>query len=235
MVLKRQDIGPRSTGRTFADSPPPPPGTRSRIGVRVLTGADVRRVFGGERGIFGVPVGGSNRDPRPEMRPVPSVPAVRKPATANKAVKVHRKVAGAQPTPPQKVAVKPARDFMPAPAGPRVMIPATQPTEEKTMDLGQLGGKAIDAYLQYKLGSRAAPAPMIAPPQVQPVFWGGSEGDDNQDGWDIMADLAGLNKPKRRRRRRRLATLSDIRDLAALKSVLGNGEAFKTWIATHPS
>jgi hypothetical protein len=27
--------------------------------------------------------------------------------------------------------------------------------------------------------------------------------------------------------------VSDIADLAALKSILGNGDAFKTWIATH--
>lgn len=38
-------------------------------------------------------------------------------------------------------------------------------------------------------------------------------------------------KPKRRRRR--LATHSDIKDLAALKSVLGSGKAFDTWIATR--
>lgn len=37
----------------------------------------------------------------------------------------------------------------------------------------------------------------------------------------------------RRKRRSRLATVSDIKDLAALKSVLGNGKAFETWIATH--
>ena len=36
-----------------------------------------------------------------------------------------------------------------------------------------------------------------------------------------------------RRRRKRLASASDIKDLASLKAVLGNGDAFKTWIATH--
>lgn len=44
-----------------------------------------------------------------------------------------------------------------------------------------------------------------------------------------------LGKKKKRRRRRRLATVSDIRDLAALKSILGGGQDLKTWIATHPS
>lgn len=38
---------------------------------------------------------------------------------------------------------------------------------------------------------------------------------------------------KSRRRRKRLATQSDLKDLAALKGILGSGEAFKVWIATH--
>lgn len=40
-------------------------------------------------------------------------------------------------------------------------------------------------------------------------------------------------KCKTRKRRRRLATQSDIRDLAALKSILGGGKAFDSWIATR--
>jgi len=43
----------------------------------------------------------------------------------------------------------------------------------------------------------------------------------------------GYMKRKTRRRRKRLATPSDLKDLAALKGVLGGGEAFKVWIATH--
>jgi len=43
----------------------------------------------------------------------------------------------------------------------------------------------------------------------------------------------GMMKKKVRRRRKRLATPSDLKDLAALKGVLGGGEAFKVWIATH--
>ena len=37
----------------------------------------------------------------------------------------------------------------------------------------------------------------------------------------------------KRRRRRRLASQSDIKDLSALKGVLGGGKAFELWIATH--
>jgi hypothetical protein len=37
----------------------------------------------------------------------------------------------------------------------------------------------------------------------------------------------------KRRRRKALATQSDLRSLAALKGVLGQGKAFEVWIATH--
>lgn len=44
---------------------------------------------------------------------------------------------------------------------------------------------------------------------------------------------AGKWLKKTRRRRKRLATTSDIKDLAALKAVLGGGKAFDTWIASR--
>jgi len=50
---------------------------------------------------------------------------------------------------------------------------------------------------------------------------------------EIAAVAATCAKVKSRRRRRRLATHSDIKDLAALKAVLGSGKAFDTWIATR--
>lgn len=51
---------------------------------------------------------------------------------------------------------------------------------------------------------------------------------------DEVAVIAGAaSRVKCRRRRRRLATHSDIKDLAALKAVLGSGKAFDTWIATR--
>ena len=89
------------------------------------------------------------------------------------------------------------------------------------MDLGSLLGKSIDYYAQYKLAGMQQPT--VA---AQPAFLG-LEGD--------MPFVDFVEKPKRRRRRRRLATTTDIRDLAALQGVIGKGEAFKTWIATHPS
>lgn len=38
---------------------------------------------------------------------------------------------------------------------------------------------------------------------------------------------------QKRRRKSRLATRSDLKDLAALKGVLGQGKLLETWIATH--
>lgn len=42
-----------------------------------------------------------------------------------------------------------------------------------------------------------------------------------------------IREAKSRRRKRRLASMSDIKDLAALKNILGGGKAFDTWIATR--
>lgn len=51
-------------------------------------------------------------------------------------------------------------------------------------------------------------------------------------GWSSAANGYVLKK-KRRRRRKMLATPSDLKQLAALKGVLGQGKAFETWIATR--
>ena len=50
---------------------------------------------------------------------------------------------------------------------------------------------------------------------------------------EILIAAQAASKVKCRRKRRRLATHSDIKDLAALKAVLGSGKAFDTWIATR--
>jgi len=52
--------------------------------------------------------------------------------------------------------------------------------------------------------------------------------------WNPSANCgAGKWQKKSRRRRRRLATHGDLKDLAALKGVLGGGKVFEVWIATH--
>ena len=50
---------------------------------------------------------------------------------------------------------------------------------------------------------------------------------------EVAVIASAASRVKCRRRRRRLATHSDIKDLAALKAVLGSGKAFDTWIATR--
>jgi len=52
--------------------------------------------------------------------------------------------------------------------------------------------------------------------------------------WDPRANCgAGKWITKRRRRHRNLATRGDIRDLSALKGVIGQGKLLEAWIATH--
>ena len=52
--------------------------------------------------------------------------------------------------------------------------------------------------------------------------------------WNPSANCgAGKWQKRSRRRRKRLATMGDLKDLAALKGVLGGGKAFEVWIATH--
>jgi len=52
--------------------------------------------------------------------------------------------------------------------------------------------------------------------------------------WNPAANCGqGKWQKRTRRRRKRLATQGDLKDLAALKGVLGGGKAFEVWIATH--
>lgn len=72
--------------------------------------------------------------------------------------------------------------------------------------------------------------------QVGGVFMG--ENGNGTTKTEVTIDNAtgkcvAVRKCKSRKRKRRLATLSDIKDLAALKQVLGGGKAFDTWIATR--
>lgn len=99
------------------------------------------------------------------------------------------------------------------------------------MDLGNILGDLLTQAGSAAIAREFAPDrnnPLI-PDLIEYGLAGPKvEGRLNADGSITDAKLC-----KRRRRRKRLATVSDIRDLAALKNILGNGEAFKTWIATH--
>lgn len=122
-------------------------------------------------------------------------------------------------------------------------IVATTPTTtgNGSMDLGQLITDLGGQYIQARYGAPATQTgvyypPVQATPALAPAVAGGiglAAGElydyfMNEDG-----TMGARKKCKKRRRRKRLATVSDIADLAALKSILGNGDAFKTWIATH--
>lgn len=104
----------------------------------------------------------------------------------------------------------------------------TKSTGSKSMDLGALLTDLGTAYIQTKY---AQPA-VQAQPALSLPGWGDVVEFFDESTGNVVQMPAGQKK-RCRRRRRRLATTSDIKDLAALKAVLGNGEAFKTWIATH--
>jgi len=110
-----------------------------------------------------------------------------------------------------------------------------------SMDLGQLITDLGGQYIQARYGE---PAPTYTPyqgpiqttPALAPAVAGGiglAAGELYDYFMNADGTMTARKKCKKRRRRKRLATVSDIADLAALKSILGNGDAFKTWIATH--
>jgi len=121
----------------------------------------------------------------------------------------------------------------PVAAGPILTGPMqtmTGPTGRgETMDLGAL---ITDLGTQY-IRTRYAPQPTVQPVLNAPFI---PDAVEQFAPWfeDGAGNLVAMPQKKRcRRRRRRLATKSDLGDLAALKAILGNGEAFKAWIATH--
>lgn len=105
------------------------------------------------------------------------------------------------------------------------------------MDLGNIIGTLAGGYrdIQIAKASNATIPPQFRGPVTQAFLPTWSDAveyfTDPVTGETVAARKAEC-KPKRRRRRR-LATKSDLSDLAALKGILGSGEAFKVWIATH--
>lgn len=88
---------------------------------------------------------------------------------------------------------------------------------------------AVYQPVNYNPGSGVAPiapGPMPLPGAVMPT---------TADCGPVMIfnSKTGKWSKKRKRRRRQLATRSDIRDLSALKGVLGLGKNLEVWIATH--
>lgn len=106
--------------------------------------------------------------------------------------------------------------------------------------IGGLGGAYIDARYSPTPSYASPFGPIAATPafgvpfvDIIPEANGGACADKNMV-WNPSANCGqGKWQRKSRRRRKRLATQGDLKDLAALKGVLGGGKAFETWIATH--
>lgn len=109
--------------------------------------------------------------------------------------------------------------------------------------LGQIAGLAGPASpLQYfapptqTFAPTTGPvAPALPPPTGVSTMQTGCKPKAYEIVTTVHADGTTTTKQrcKTRKRRRRLATTSDIRDLAALKSILGGGKVFEAWIATR--
>jgi hypothetical protein len=140
-----------------------------------------------------------------------------------------------------------------AATGPGKLEPLVQEgTQTMSLDLGNLLGTLGSSYIQARYGGPRVPQVMaptiraqgpqagVAAQPVDTLFEMGQEGYDyffgnGQAPKNMTIDpVTGRLCKKQRRRRKRLATTSDIKDLAALKSVLSPAD-LKTWIATHPS
>ncbi len=150
-----------------------------------------------------------------------------------------------------------------AATGPGKLEPLVQEgTQTMSLDLGNLLGNLGSQYISARWGTQQAPTTIMpgAPYGNQPIVAQGPRAgiaptpalagpnlmDLGQQGYDYffgdstvpknmtIDPVTGRLCKKQRRRRKRLATTSDIKDLAALKSVLSPAD-LKTWIATHPS
>jgi hypothetical protein len=138
----------------------------------------------------------------------------------------------------------------------------TKGTQTMSLDLGGLLGTLGTSYIEARYGGPRAPqvmAPTIraqgprAGVAAQPVLletlpemagdvYDYFFTDEQKQSLSQMPNAKVQVDPRtgqvsvcrNRRRRKRLATTSDIKDLAALKSVLSPAD-LKTWIATHPS
>ena len=238
-------------------------GLNSAFSIRIgggLSGGIGFNILDAVRGTFGLsdPAGISMaraRDPQnPYIIPRPSLPAVA-PTTAQSAppevsgqgLRVNQTPIS-QPVPQTFAAV-----------GEQKLEPLVQEgTQTMSLDLGNLLGTLGSQYISARYGQPRPPAitaPTILPQgpragvAAQPVlleslpemagqaydyFFTDEQKAQLGNGNMRIDPVTGRLCKKQRRRRKRLATTSDIKDLAALKSVLSPAD-LKTWIATHPS
>ena len=145
-----------------------------------------------------------------------------------------------QPVIPSDILGQPAPDM---PVGAQSL---QGPLGGTDMDLGTLATdllrQAGTAYIQRELGPQpvsyqTAQLPSFDLPFVDviPQAPGAPTGHSCGGGSPVYKKVCGQYKwvyPKRRRRKQ-LVTQSDIKGLAALKGVVGQGKILETWIATH--
>lgn len=118
------------------------------------------------------------------------------------------------------------------------------------LDLGGLIGSLGGAYINAKYSGPQQSVPYYNPGAVGFSDFGGAINATPTLGIpfaDLVRDAPGTGMlwdpgancgngkwiKKRRRRHRNLATRGDIRDLSALKGVIGQGKLLEAWIATH--
>ena len=218
-------------------------------------------IFDALKGTFGLrdPAGISMaraRDPQnPYVIPRPIVPAVAPPTARSAPPEVSGQSTGLNQTP---ISQPVPQTF--AAVGEQKLEPLVKEgTQTMSLDLGNLLGTLGSQYISARYGQPRPPAimqptivaqgpqagvlqPVLTPPVAAGLGAAAGElydffTDDQkaQLGKGMTIDpVTGRLCKKQRRRRKRLATTSDIKDLAALKSVLSPAD-LKTWIATHPS
>jgi len=200
------------------------------------------------------------RDPQnPYIIPRPSLPAVA-PTTARSAPP---EVSGQSPRVNQAPISQPVPQTFAA-VGEQKLEPLVQKGKQTmSLDLGNLLGTLGSSYIQARYGTPRQPqvmAPTIRPqgpragvaaqpvvletlPEMASDVYDYFFTDEQKQSLSQMPNAGKVQIDPRtgrvsvcrnRKRRKRLATTSDIKDLAALKSVLSPAD-LKTWIATHPS
>ena len=126
-------------------------------------------------------------------------------------------------------------------------VTTAKDTGAETMDLGNIFGTLVGTAAEVYKAKNIPAAQTYFPGGIQPGSYMQQQVLDMpfvdvipEAGAAAACETKKMNwnprlgkwVPARRRRRRRLASTSDIKDIAALKAVLGPAQ-LKTWIATH--
>jgi len=106
------------------------------------------------------------------------------------------------------------------------------PSTAEAVGIGAAAGEFLEEAYDYLFGEEQPAMEGQLIPASSAMAACDLQPENYYYGWSSAANGYVLKK-KRRRRRKMLATPSDLKQLAALKGVLGQGKAFETWIATR--